>query len=53
MARLILLIAIVVLGGFLVYNLSSHMDYVAKSYDTDNVMEMIENMEAPAAGGDE
>ena len=53
MARLILLIALIIMGGILIYNISGHMEYVAKSYDTDNVMEMIENLEAPAAGGND
>jgi len=52
MARLLLVLTLIVVGGLFIYRLSGHLEYVADSYDTDNVMKMIENLEAPAAGGD-
>lgn len=53
MARLLFIFALLVVGGLFVYNLSGHMEHVAHNYNSDNVMDMIENMEAPAAGGNE
>ena len=50
MARLLFIVALLVVGGMFLYNLSGHMETVAQNYDTDKVMEMIENLEAPAAG---
>jgi len=53
MARLLLILALMIVGGLFIYKLSDHLEYVAESYDADNVMEMIENLEAPAAGGEQ
>lgn len=53
MAKLFFVLALLFACGLFVYKLSGQMDHVASSYDTDNVMKIIENMEAPAAGGKE
>ena len=52
MARLLFVLTLMLVGGFFIYRLSDHLEDVADSYDADNVMEMIESLEAPAAGGD-
>ena len=50
MVRLLLILALFIVGGLFFNNLSRHLDHVASSYDTDQVLQMIENLEAPAAG---
>lgn len=51
MLRLVLVIAIGIFSSCLGYSLLGDIDHVTKSSVTDSVMELIENMEAPAAGG--
>ena len=51
MVRFIFLLALLIAGGLFLHNLSGHMDQVANNYNTDNIDELLQNMEAPAAGG--
>ena len=50
MARSLLLVMIIILTVLFALSFGNNFQRVSKSYDTDNVMEMIENLEAPAAG---
>lgn len=52
MARLLIILSLFAVGAWYVYDTCCRMDQIASnSYSSDRVMEMIENMEAPAAGG--
>ena len=51
MLRLVLILTIGILSSLLGWGLLSEIDDVTKSSVTDNVMKLIENMEAPASGG--
>lgn len=51
-ARLLIVLSLLAVGAWYVYDTCCRMEQIASNtYNSDQVMEMLENLEAPAAGG--
>ena len=50
MARSLLLVMVIILTILFAFSFGNNFQRVSESYEVDDVMEMIDNLEAPAAG---